>query len=422
MKKIFLILLVIAGVINAQQVIDKIVAAVDNEVILQSELDFRINMEAAQKNLNPADINLRHQILNAMIEEKLLYAQAELDSITVTDDQVKQRLEDQMNYFIQQYGSRERLEQVYGMPYEKIKRSLQDDTRKGLMSYMLQQKKFGQLDATRKEVEDFFATFRDSLPDVQEKFVIQHIFQNPKTGERIKKKAKDFALSLLDSLKKGADFASLAKKYSDDKGNAPQGGDLGSVKRGALVPEFEAAAFALAPNQISGVVETVFGFHIIQLLERRGESIHCRHILIKVKSDDESDLKAIEFLTDLRDSVVRSKNTFEHYARQYSDDKESAKFGGELGTFEASQLDKSLLDVIYKLKEGEISFPKRLEVDKNVYGYHIVKLVKRIPAHKANLDIDYPEIKRIAEYYKKQKLYTKWMEEIKNKIYWEVKL
>jgi len=422
MKKIFLILLVIAGVINAQQVIDKIVAAVDNEVILQSELDFRTNMEAAQKNLNPADINLRHQILNAMIEEKLLYAQAELDSITVTDDQVKQRLEDQMNYFIQQYGSRERLEQVYGMPYEKIKRSLQDDTRKGLMSYMLQQKKFGQLDATRKEVEDFFATFRDSLPDVQEKFVIQHIFQNPKTGERIKKKAKDFALSLLDSLKKGADFASLAKKYSDDKGNAPQGGDLGSVKRGALVPEFEAAAFALAPNQISGVVETVFGFHIIQLLERRGESIHCRHILIKVKSDDESDLKAIEFLTDLRDSVVRGKNTFEHYARQYSDDKESAKFGGELGTFEASQLDKSLLDVIYKLKEGEISFPKRLEVDKNVYGYHIVKLVKRIPAHKANLDIDYPEIKRIAEYYKKQKLYAKWMEEIKNKIYWEIKL
>ncbi len=109
MKKIFLILFVIAGVINAQQVIDKIAAVVDNEIILQSELDFRTNMEAAQKNLNPADINLRRQILNAMIEEKLLYAQAELDSITVTDDQVKQRLEDQMNYFIQQYGSRDRL-------------------------------------------------------------------------------------------------------------------------------------------------------------------------------------------------------------------------------------------------------------------------------------------------------------------------
>ena len=422
MKKIFFIMLVMAGIINAQQTIDKIVAVVDNEIILQSELDFRTNMEATQKNLNPADINLRRQILNSMIEEKLLYAQAELDSITVTDDQVKQRLEDQMNYFVQQYGSRERLEQVYGMPFEKIKRSLQDDTRKGLMSYMLQQKKFGQLDATRKEVEDFFQTFRDSLPDVQEKFVIQHIFQNPKTGERIKKRAKDFALSLLDSLKHGADFASLAKKYSDDTGNASQGGDLGSVNRGALVPEFEAAAFALAPNQISGVVETVFGFHIIQLLERRGESIHCRHILIKVKSDEESDLKAIEFLTDLRDSIVRGKNTFEHYARQFSDDKESAKFGGELGSFEASQLDKSLLDVIYKLKEGEISFPKRLEVDRSVYGYHIVKLGKRIPAHKANLDIDYPDVKRIAEYYKKQKLYAKWMEEIKSKIYWEIKL
>ena len=422
MKKIFLIMLVMTGMINSQQVIDKIVAAVDNDVILQSELEFRINMEAAQKNLNPADVNLRRQILNAMIEEKLLYAQAELDSITVTDDQVKQRLEEQMNYFIQQYGSRERLEQVYGMPFEKIKRSLQDDTRKGLMSYMLQQKKFGQLDATRKEVEDFFQTFRDSLPGVQEKFTIQHIFQNPKTGERIKKKAKDFALSLLDSLKHGADFGLLAKKYSDDPGSASQSGDLGSVKRGALVPEFEAAAFALAPNQISGIVESVFGFHIIQLLERRGESIHCRHILIKIKSDEESDLKAIEFLTDVRDSIVKGKNTFEHYAHLFSDDKETAKLGGELGSFEASQLDKSLLDVIYKLKEGEISFPKRLEVDRNVYGYHIVKLVKRIPAHKANLDIDYTDVKRIAEYYKKQKMYAKWMEEIKSKIYWEVKL
>jgi len=422
MKKILFIMLVMTGMINSQQVIDKIVAVVDNDVILQSELEFRTNMEAAQKNLNPADVNLHRQILNAMIEEKLLYAQAELDSVTVTDEQVKQRLEDQMNYFIQQYGSRERLEQVYGMPFEKIKRSLQDDTRKGLMSYMLQQKKFGQLDATRKEVEDFFQTFRDSLPDVQEKFTIQHIFQNPKTGERIKKKAKDFAISLLDSLKHGADFATLAKKYSDDTGNASQGGDLGTVKRGALVSEFEAAAFALAPNQISSVVETVFGFHIIQLIERRGESIHCRHILIKVKSDEESDLKAIEFLTDVRDSIVKGKNTFEHYARLFSDDKETAKYGGELGSFEASQLDKSLLDVIYKLKEGEICYPKRLEVDRNVYGYHIVKLEKRIPAHKANLDIDYPDVKRIAEYYKKQKLYAKWMDEIKSKIYWEIKL
>ena len=422
MRKLLIVLLLMTCSINAQQMLDKIVAVVDNEIILKSELDFRANYEAAQKNLNPADTTLRKQILNSMIEEKLLYAQAELDSITVTDDQVKQQLDYQINYFIQQYGSKERLEQIYGMPLEKLKRTLQDDTRKSLMAQMLQQKKFGQVEASRKEVEDFFTTYKDSLGIIPEKFHIAHIFQNPKTGERVKKKARDFAESLLDSLKKGADFATLAKKYSDDPGSAAQGGDLGFVKRGVFYPEFEAVAFSLAPNQISGIVESPVGFHIIQLLERRGESIHCRHILVKIKSDDESDLHAIEFLSDLRDSIVQGKNTFEHYAQLYSDDKESAKLGGDLGTFEASQLDKSLLDVIYKLKEGEISFPKRLEIDKNVYGYHIVKLIQRIPEHRANLDTDYAEVKRLADYAKKQKMYAEWMKELKGKIYWDIRM
>ncbi len=422
MRKLLIIFLLVYCSLNAQQVLDKVAAVVDNEIILKSELDFRANYEAAQKNLNPADTTLRRQILNTMIEEKLLYAQAELDSITVTDDQVKQQLDYQINYFIQQYGSKERLEQVYGMPLEKLKRTLQDDTRKSLMAQMLQQKKFGQVEASRKEVEDFFATYKDSLGIVPEKFHIAHIFQNPKTGERIKKKAHDLAESLLDSLKKGVDFATLAKKYSDDPGSAVQGGDLGFVKRGVFYPEFEAAAFSLAPNQLSGIVESPVGFHIIQLIERRGESIHCRHILIKIKSDDESDLHAIEFLSDIRDSIVQGKNTFDHFAKLDSDDKESAKFGGDLGIFEASQLDKSLLDIIYKLKEGEISYPKRLEVDKNVYGYHIVKLIQRIAEHRANLDTDYAEVKRLADYAKKQKMYAEWMKELKGKIFWEVRL
>ena len=422
MKKFLLVFFVLSAMLNAQQVLDKIVAVVDNEIILQSEFEFRANVEAQQRNINPTDTTFRRQILNAMIEEKLLYAQAELDSITVTDEQVKQQLDYQINYFIQQYGSRERLEQVYGMPIEKLKRSLQDDTKKNLMAEMLKQKKFQQLEASRKEVEEFYDTFKDSLGVVGEKFKVGHIFQNPKTGDRVKKKAREFAVSLLDSLKKGADFAKLATKYSDDPGSAAQGGDLGSVKRGVFYPEFEAVAFSLAPNQLSGIVESPVGYHIIQLLERRGESIHTRHILIKVKSDDESDLKAIEFLTELRDSIVRGKNTFQHYARLYSDDKETAKFGGDLGIFEASQLDKPLLDIIYKLKEGDISYPKRLDVDKNVFGYHIVKLEKRIPQHKANMDIDFPELKKMTEYYKKQKLYVKWRGEIKERIHWEVGL
>ncbi|MEW6655007.1 MAG: peptidylprolyl isomerase, partial [Bacteroidota bacterium] len=403
------------------QVLDKIIAVVDNEIILKSELDFRVAMEAAQRNISPSDTTLRRMIFNSLIEEKLMYAQAEIDTIKVTDEQVTQQLEYQINYFIQQYGSREKLEQVYGMPLEKIKRSLQDDTRKNIMAQLLQQKKFGQVESSRKEVEDFFESIRDSLPVVQQKFHIYHIFQNPKTGERIKQKARDFAKSLIDSIKAGKDFAELAKKYSDDPGSQANGGDLGFQKRGVLVPEFEAAAYALATNQISNVVESPFGFHIIQLIARRGDAIHARHILVKIKADDEADLRSIEFLNDLRDSIVRNVNTFEYYAKKYSDDKENAKFGGEIGIFESSQLDKSLSDVVFRLKEGDISFPKRIEIDRNSYGYHIVKLAKRIPEHKANLDLDYPEIKRLADYAKKQKLYAEWIKEIKEKIFWEIR-
>jgi len=422
MRKFLFVFIMLYCSLAAQQVLDKVAAVVDDEIILKSEVDFRAGIEAAQRNINPADSTLQKMVLNSMIEEKLLYAQAELDSITVSDDQVKSTLENQINYFIQQYGSKERLEQVYGMPIEKLKRSLQDDTKKSLMAQMLQQKKFGQIDASRKEVEDFFDKYKDSLGVVAEKFHIAHIFQNPKTGERVKNKARELAEALLDSVKKGADFAALAKKYSDDPGSAANGGDLGSVKRGVFYPEFEAVAFSLTPGQISKVVESPVGFHIIQLIDRRGESIHCRHILIKVKGDDQADLQCIEFLSDIRDSIVKAKNTFEYYAQKFSDDKENAKLGGELGSFDASQLDKTLLDVLYKMKEGDLSYPKRLELDKNVYGYHIVKLIQRIPLHKANLEQDFSEVKRLTEMYKKQKLYAEWLAEIKKKIYWQIRL
>lgn len=421
--KIFLLLVVSLSVqINAQQVLDKIAAVVDKEIILKSEVEFRAVYEAAQRNLDPKDSTLLKQVLNSLIEEKLLYAQAEFDSVVVSEEQVQQQLDYQINYITQQYGSKEKLEQAYQMSIDKLKRTWAEDTRKNLMAQMVQSKKFGDLKSSRKEVEDFFDANKDSLGLIPERFEISHIFQNPKTGERVKNKAKNFALALLDSIKDGKDFGALARKYSDDPGSASQGGDLGFVKRGVFYPEFEAAAFALGPGQLSNIILSPVGYHIIQLLERRGDAIHSRHILIKIKSDGESDLAAIELLNDLRDSILSGKNTFAYYAIKYSDDHETRKFGGSLGTFEQQQLDKSLAETVLKLKEGEISFPKRLEIDKNSYGYHIVKLVKKIPQHEASIAMDYEEIKKLAEFYKKQKLYSNWIQELKDKIFWEVRI
>lgn len=421
MKKIFLILFLCSFIVG-QETLDRIVAVVDDEIILQSELNLQVAYLAAQRNIDPNDSKLRNTILDRMIEEKLLYAQAALDSITISDDEINASLENQLNYFISQYGSQEKLEQVYGMSIDKIKRELRDEVRKSLMSNRVQQKHFSEIDVTRREVEEFYNTYKDSLALIPEKFELAHIFINPQKGERLKAKAREFAEALLDSIKNGADFAALAKKYSDDPGSAAKGGELGFVKRGVFFPEFEAAAFQLEEGELSEVVESPVGFHIIQMLERRGESIKTRHILVKVKSDDEADFRAIEQLNEIRDSLMQGEKSFEYFARKYSDDEETAKLGGKLGTFEVSQLDQTLRDRVYGMSIGEISFPKRLELDNKSYGYHIIKVINRTPEHKATLEGDYEELKRLAMYHKRQKLYTEWINELKDKIYWEVKI
>jgi peptidyl-prolyl cis-trans isomerase SurA len=239
MKKLIIICtLIFISKIYSQNVLDKIVAVVDNEIILQSELDFQTNLLALQQRIDPSKPDIKKQILNQMIEEKLLYAKAKLDSITVTDDEVSRQVNYRIDMFVQQYGSKEKVEQVYGMSIEKIKRELRDDVRKYLMAETLKQKKFGSVDITRREVEEFFNDYKDSLGLIPEKFKIAHIFINPKAGEEVKLQAKQRALAILDSIRAGKDFAEMAKKYSDDPGSAAQGGDLGFTKRGTLVPEY----------------------------------------------------------------------------------------------------------------------------------------------------------------------------------------
>ena len=423
MKIIFALILTLFTLsLFAQQTLDKIVAVVDNEIILQSELEFQVGIFASQRQLDPNTPGLKKQILNSMIEEKLIYAQADLDSITVTEDDINQRIDYQINSFTQQYGSIANIEKIYGMSIDRIKRELRDEVRKSLMSQRLQEKNFGKVQATRREVEDFFNTYKDSIGTIPEKVVIYHIFQNPKASEKLKKKFYDKAVELLDSIKTGKDFSELAKKYSDDPGSAAQGGDLGFVKKGVFYPEFEEAAFKLNVGELSGIVESPIGFHIIQMLERRGESINTRHILVKIKADENADLQTIDFLSEIRDSIQKGFGTFQEYAKKYSEDKESAPFGGELGTYYINQLDKALLDAVGKLKQGEIGYPRRLEYAPGTYGYHIVWLKSRVPQHMADLEGDYTEVKKLADDYKKQKEYTKWIESIKSKIFWEVRI
>lgn len=420
--KLLLFLIISSASIFAQDVLDKIVAVVDNEIICQSELDFQVSYIASQRKLDPTVPGFREMVLNTLIEDKLAFAQANFDSIVVTDEEVNQRIDYQIENFKQQYGSVEKIEELYGMSLQKIKRELRDNIYKNLMVQKLQDKNFGQIELSRKEVEDFFNVYKDSIGIIPEKMTISHIYKNPMPSDNIKLKYKEFAQKLLDSIKAGADFSELAKRYSEDPGSAVNGGDLGFAKKGVFFPQFESAAFALQINQVSEVIESPVGYHIIQLLGRRGDAIHTRHILIKIKMDADADLKAITFLSSVRDSIVRKFGTFKEFAKKYSEDKETAVFGGELGTFYTNQLDKTLADAVARLKEGEIGFPKRIDYSAASYGYHIVYLEKKTPQHKPSLDMDYTEIQRMATEQKRQKLYVKWMADLKTRIFWEIRL
>jgi peptidyl-prolyl cis-trans isomerase SurA len=417
--KLLVFLLLFGSLGFAQQVIDQIAAVVDNEVILKSELDYQIKMAAAQRKIDPNTPGLSEQVLNQMIEEKLAYAQALLDSIQVSDEEVNQRIDYQIQYFEQQYGSKEKVEQLYGMSLEKIRRTLEDPVKKQILVQRLEEKKFGDVEASRRDVESFFQTYKDSIGVIPEKVEIAHIFVNPKVTEKIKELYRQKAEAILDSIKHGSDFADMAKKYSEDPGSNSSGGDLGWVGKGVFYPEFEASAFALKQGEISGVVESPVGFHIIQLIERRGDKIHSRHILIKIKKGDQADLDAIEMLSSIRDSIIQGKGTFAEYAKKYSEDKETNAYGGDLGTFFLNQLDQNMLDVVSKLKDGEISYPKRIDYGTENYGYHIVLLKQRVLQHEATLETDYPEIKKLTDQYKKQKLYNEWIKQLKSTIYWK---
>lgn len=365
---------------QTKPVLDGIVAVVGNEIILKSELDYQVQLTAYQNKLNPDDPNLRQKVLDAMIDDKLILAQTKLDSVTVSDNEVNRQLDARIQNLENQLGGQAKVEQVYGMSINKIKAEFRSDMRKQMLIEKLKQQKFGDMQVSPVEVRDFYETYKDSLPEVPEQVTLSHIFIAPKPSAKAEKDAYDFAESLLDSLKHGASFSELAKKYSQDPGSASAGGDLGWAARGQFVPEFERAVYALKVGQISGVVKTQFGYHIIQLLGRRGDMVHVRHILIKVPHLPSEDDSVIVFLDSLRYRAMHGAS-FAKLAKEYSQDKDTRDLGGDLGTVAIDQLEPAFRQTVDSLKVGEISKPTKIQFG-TTYGYHIVYLRARIPARR----------------------------------------
>lgn len=428
MHKYYLLVLCFATIIKAnlfaQPVqIDKIVAIVGDKPILLSEVETQTAQFASQTNVAPEE--LRCNVLEELIVAKLLLNQAEKDSVDVNDAQVDMELNKKIRYFVSQIGSIEKLEAYLGKSILQIKEDFRDRIKDQLIAQQMQAKIAGEVKVSPKEVREYFERIpADSLPFIESEMQVAQILKKPPVNEsekdRVRKELGDIRKKILD----GRSFASMAAFYSEDIASASKGGELGYVNRGDLVPEFEAAAFTLKGKEISDVIESVYGFHIIQLIDRRGESINVRHVLMSPKPSSTDLEKARLTLDSIAEAIRNNTLTFEEAALKYSDDIDTKNNEGLLinpnsGStwFEVSQMDQSLFFVVDKLKPGEVSDPSLVRMGEKKEAYRLLMVKNRTEPHIANLKDDYQKIQSAAEMEKRDKLLRDWIDSKKSSFF-----
>jgi peptidyl-prolyl cis-trans isomerase SurA len=381
-------------------------------------LQYQLSLYARQNKLTQIPPSLAQEIFNSLITDKIILAKATQDSIEVTDDEVTKELDNRIKNLIDQVGSQQRLEEIYEMSIVKIRMLLKEDLKKRMMTEKLKRQKFGSgVKATDREVREFYKTYQDSLPKAPEEFEIGHIFLNRKVSDAEKNYAKEKAKQILDSLKKGADFSDLAKRNSDDSLSAIAGGNLGYVKKGSFVKPFEEAVLVMQPGEVSDLVETQFGYHIIKLIDKKGDGFTSQHILIKYPKFESSDLETISFLKDLKDKIIAGKITFEEAAKEYSQDDNTKNKGGYIGVLSVDQLDSTVISRIIETPINGITDPARMTTNGTDYGYEIVKVIAKTPEHNLTIEGDYDKVKKLADQYKEGKELEKWISDMRESIY-----
>jgi peptidyl-prolyl cis-trans isomerase SurA len=404
------------------QLADKIVGIVDDRIVQLSEVEAQYQQYVYQ---SPESIqpDLKCQILDQFLTDKLLVRQAELDSVKVTDDEVEQTLDMRIRNFANIAGSMEKLEQYYGKSVIEIKDEFRNDIREKLLADRERSNIVKDLTVTPSEVVVFFNKIpKDSLPYFNAELEIGQLVIMPKVNNDIRIYAKEKITGLLDRVRKGEDFGALASSYSDDPGSADQGGDLGFINRGEMDPNFEAAAFSLKnPNDISEVIESKFGFHIIQLIERRGDKIHVRHILVKPKITSFDIQKAGAYADSVYNLIQSGKYTFAQAVSKFSQDDPTKENGGMIENpatnttlFETADLgtyDQTLVPATDTLQVGAITKPMVFRTKQNETGFRMIYLKSKTRPHQANLHDDYDRVQQFALSQKQIDAITKWLDD-----------
>lgn len=404
---------------NGEKVIDRIVAVVGNNYILQSDLETQYQqMLTAQE---PVNENTRCKLMEELLYQKLLLAQAQKDSLDVSEGQIEQELDRRMRYYLQQFGSEEKFVAFYGKSVDDYKLELKDDVRELLLEQQMQGKITEGINVTPSEVKAYFnAIPADSLPFINSELEVGQIMKKPTISPEAKKEAKSKIEGLRLRIEKGeASFASMAALYSMDLGSASKGGVYEGIQRGQFVPEWDAWAFKLKKGEISEVFETVYGFFIIQLIERRGEEVDARSLLIAPAVDATDMYKAKLSLDTTYQRLLADTATFSDLAARYSDDDESKNSGGliinpytgstRFQMDELGQYDQTIAFAVDNLKVGEYTKPMPATTTDGKQAYRILYLKTRTLPHKANLVDDYQSIQNAAMSKKQQEAIQTWI-------------
>ncbi|MBQ1719404.1 MAG: peptidylprolyl isomerase [Bacteroidales bacterium] len=417
------IALLVGASSQAQGIIDKIVGIVGNEIIMMSDIENQYIQMASQQ--MKVDGNTRCEILEDMMFQKLLYVQAQKDSLSVTPKEVETELDRRLSVFINQIGSEQKLEEYFGKTIKSIKDDLRSTIEEQMLAQKVQQKIIGDTKVTPSEVKNFFEKLpADSIPTIEAYYELSEIVIKPEVSKEDKEKVVAELNKIRERILNGESFSTMAVLYSEDPGSAMKGGELGFVSKTDLVPEFSQVAFNLtSPLDVSQVVETEYGFHIIQMIEKKGNMMNFRHILMKPKVSMEAleaaDKKANEVYSILKSDTISFTDAVKKYSNgdsKGSDGKVMNPYYGD-ARMTSDFLDPYTKSAVMPLKEGEYSKPFLSSDNKGSRVIKIVRLDLDVKEHKANLKDDYLTLQRAALEDKNSRLIDEWVKDKVQSVY-----
>lgn len=413
---------------NNVDVVDKVIAVVGQNMIKKSELETAFLQQKMNSNLIIENEYERQcDILEGMLINKLMLHQAEVDSVEVTDDEVNREMDNRIRYMISAYGSQEMLEKQMRRSLSEIKSYYKDVIKENIMIAQIEQKLTGSITVTPREVVDFYNSIpKDSLPTIEQEYVFSQIVKTPEVSEEEKERVKSKLNEYRDRILKGSKFSTIATLYSEDPASAKKGGELGFFSRGQMVGEFENAAFALQDGEISPIIETKYGYHIIQMIERRGNQVNCRHILLQPKVTPQQLQEAYDQLEQIKKEIDNGEITFEEAILKYSDDASKINDGLIINPYNASAIfskdaiNETISNVdkvdFESMKEGEITKPIRFKTELSD-AYRLIKINRKTDAHKVDLTLDYDKIQVSALDNKKTEIIKEWANKRLKKTY-----